>query len=121
MRSQGCARWDGGREARTASAGEHRQMSGVPRLPARVRLADSVRPRFGAERGFLFDERSGRVYSLNATGAVAAARLHERASVADVLAAVTDAFEVDPATARRDLATFLAQLVQEGLAEIVDG
>lgn len=106
---------------RVGAAREDRPVSDVPHLPARVRLADSVRPRFGPDRGFLFDERSGRVYSLNATGAVAAARLHERVPVAGVLAAVADAFEVDPVTAGRDLARFLDQLVLEGLAEVVDG
>jgi hypothetical protein len=90
-------------------------------LPARVCFAASVRPRFGPHRGFLFDERSGRVYSLNSSGAFAAARIQERLDVADVLAALVDAFEVDAATARRDVAGFVDQLLQEGLAEVVDG
>ena len=54
-------------------------MSAPVRLPAQVRFVDSVRPRFGPDRGFLFDERSGRVFSLNGSGAFAAARLHEHA------------------------------------------
>lgn len=83
--------------------------------PSRVRFAGSVRVRVGTERGFLFDERSGRVYSLNATGALAAARLHQGASMPTVVDAVTQAFEVDAGTAGRDLDRFVAALVAEGL------
>ncbi|HEY7041210.1 MAG TPA: PqqD family protein [Methylomirabilota bacterium] len=96
-------------------------MSVATRLPARVRFVDSVRPRFGPERGFLFDERSGRVFSLNGTGAFAAARLHERHPVADVLAAMVETFEVEEPVARRALIAFVEQLLREGVAEVVDG
>jgi hypothetical protein len=85
---------------------------------ARVRFADSVRPRLGPDRGFLFDERSGRVYSLNATAAFAVARIREALPVAAVVAAVVEAFEVDEAAASRDFARFVDQLVAEGLAQI---
>jgi len=81
-----------------------------------VRLQRSVRVRLGADRGFLFDERSGRVYSLNATAAVAAAGLRDEKGEADIVGAVAEAFEVEPEVARRDLERFIAQLVQEGLA-----
>jgi PqqD family protein of HPr-rel-A system len=81
-----------------------------------VRLQRSVRVRLGADRGFLFDERSGRVYSLNATAAVAAAGLRDEKEEADIVGAVAEEFEVEPEVARRDLERFIAQLVQEGLA-----
>jgi hypothetical protein len=87
---------------------------------ARVRLNDSVRVRLGAERGFLFDERTGRVYSLNASAAVAAAGLRDRQPSADVVAAVVDAFDVDAETAQRDFARFVSHLVEEGLARVDD-
>ena len=96
-------------------------MSVPSRLRARVRFVDSVRPRFGPDRGFLFDERSGRVFSLNGTGAFAAARLHEHRPVAEVLAAMVVTFDVDEPTAQRALTAFVDQLVQEGVAEVVDG
>lgn len=85
---------------------------------ARVRFTDSVRPRLGPDRGFLFDERSGRVYSLNTTAAFAAARIQEALPVAAVVAAVVEAFEVDEAMAARDFARFVDQLVAEGLARV---
>ena len=91
------------------------------RLPARVRFVDSVRPRFGPDRGFLFDEHSGRVYSLNGSGAFAAARIREHQTVDEVLAALVETFDIDAPTARRALAAFVEQLVQEGVAEVVDG
>jgi len=83
-----------------------------------VRLRDSVRVRLGAERGFLFDERTGRVYSLNASAAVAAAGLRDHRAVDDVIATVVEAFEVDAATAGLDLARFVGHLIQEGLATV---
>jgi hypothetical protein len=96
-------------------------MSDGARLPGRVRFVDSVRPRFGPDRGFLFDERSGRVFSLNGSGAFAAARLHERRPVAEVLAAMLETFDVDETTARRALTAFVEQLLREGVAEVLDG
>ena len=81
-----------------------------------VTLQRSVRVRVGADRGFLFDERSGRVYSLNATAALAAAGLRDGTAQADIVAAVVEAFEVEAGVARRDLDRFIEQLCQEGLA-----
>ena len=87
-------------------------------MTGRVRLHDSVRVRLGAERGFLFDERTGRVYSLNASAAVAAAGLRDQHAVDDVLAGVVEAFDVDATTARHDLARFVGHLVEAGLATV---
>jgi len=84
--------------------------------PASVRFHDSVRVRLGADRGFLFDERTGRVYSLNASAAVAAAGLRDAQAAPDVVAAVVAAFDVDETTARGDLARLVAHLIEEGLA-----
>jgi len=82
----------------------------------RVRLQSSVRVRLGPERGFLFDERSGRVYSLNATGAVAAAALRDDKPEREIVDSVVESFAVEAATARRDLERFIEHLVREGLA-----
>lgn len=90
--------------------------SGLP-LPYHVGFVESVRVRLGPERGFLFDQRTGRVYSLNASAALAASRIQDRAPVPAVIAAVVEAFAIDPATARRDFARFVADLVEEGLAQ----
>ena len=89
--------------------------------PVRVTFLPSVRVRVGADRGFLFDERSGRVYSLNATAAAAAARIDEGAMLADVVEAVVAEFDTDAATVRRDLAKLVDQLLEEGLAEARHG
>jgi uncharacterized iron-regulated protein len=92
-------------------------------LPTRVRFLDSVRVRLGPERGFLFDQRSGRVYSLNRTAAVAVGRIQAGTSTAAVIEDVVAAFDVDAATVRRDLQRFVEHLLAEGLAETegVDG
>jgi hypothetical protein len=90
-------------------------------LPPRVQLARSVRARLGLERGFLFEERTGRVYSLTATAAFSVARLQEGTAVNDIVAGLTRSFEVDQATARREIAVFVNQLLAEGLATAADG
>ncbi|MFQ5519772.1 MAG: PqqD family protein [Candidatus Methylomirabilia bacterium] len=92
-------------------------MNPTTRLPGRVRFVDSVVLRLGPERGFLFDQRTGRVYSLNASGVLAAQRIQEGIPVPVVIAAVEEAFEVDAITLRRDFTRFVAHLVEEGLAE----
>jgi hypothetical protein len=89
--------------------------------PARVAFRPSVRVRVGPDRGFLFDERSGRVFSLNATAAAAVARIDEGATLAAIVDAVVAAFDVDVATVRRDLSKLVAQLCEEGLAEVPRG
>ena len=85
-----------------------------------VRFHQAVRVRLGPERGFLFDERTGRVYSLNATAALAAAHLEAKATEAEVVRRVVAAFDIDPETVRRDYNRFVAELLHEGLATIED-
>jgi hypothetical protein len=86
-----------------------------------VRFHESVRVRLGPERGFLFDERSGRVYSLNATAALAAAQLKGEATDAEIVRAVVGAFDIDADTVRRDYARFVAELLEAGLATTEPG
>lgn len=84
-------------------------------LPTRVTFAESVRLRLGAERGFLFDQRTGRVFSLNASGAFAAERLLATGDPSAVLDTVVAEFEAEIGPARDDLARLLGQLADEGL------
>ena len=90
-------------------------------MSARVRFRDSVRVRLSADRGFVFEEQSGRVYSLNASAAVAAARIQAGMDEAAVLEVVVATFDVDEPTARRDFERFTRTLVDEGLATVEDG
>lgn len=87
-------------------------------MSARVRFRDSVRVRLSADRGFLFEEQSGRVYSLNASAAVAAARIQAGMDDPAVLEVVLATFDVDEPTARRDFDRFTRTLVDEGLATV---
>lgn len=87
------------------------------RAAAPVRFVPSVSLRLGPERGFLFDQRTGRVYSLNETAALAVARLAEGAGAPEMEAALVNAFDVEADVARTDLARFVEQLVEEGLVE----
>ena len=87
-------------------------------MSARVRFSDSVRVKLGVDRGFLFEEQSGRVYSLNASAAVAAARIQAGMDSPDILEVVLATFDVDEATASRDFDRFTRALVDEGLATL---
>jgi len=84
---------------------------------APVRFVASVSLRLGPERGFLFDQRTGRVYSLNETAALAASRLAVGEGAAEVEAALVDTFDVEADAAQADFARFVEQLVEEGLVE----
>jgi hypothetical protein len=90
-------------------------------MSARVRFRDAVRVRLGADRGFLFDEQNGRVYSLNASAAVAAARIQAGMDGPAVVEVVLATFDVDEPTARRDFDRFTRALVDEGLATLEEG
>ena len=54
----------------------------------------------------------------NASAALAAERIQSASPLTAVVAAVVEVFEVDAVTAGRDLATFVTQLVEAGLATI---
>lgn len=81
-----------------------------------IRFAESVTLKAGQERGFLFDRSTGRVYSLNGTAALAAARLMAGAPTGEIVAALVADFEVDRETAAADLERFVGHLVETGLA-----
>ena len=79
-----------------------------------VRFKDSVRVRLGADRGFLFDERTGRVYSLNASAAVAAAGLRDERAEAEVIATVVQWGEREGGALRSPLACDRIRLCRSG-------
>jgi hypothetical protein len=84
----------------------------------RLRLVKSVRTRLGADRGFIFDDRTGRVYTLNTTAAFALGRLQAGLPVADIVDAVTEQFQAEAPAVRRDLERFIEQVVGEGLGRL---
>ncbi|AEH09779.1 MULTISPECIES: lasso peptide biosynthesis PqqD family chaperone [Protofrankia] len=63
----------------------------------------------------LLDERSGRYWSLNPTGALVLRVLLGGGSPADAAAAVTDTCDVDATTADRDVRALLTELRAAGL------
>ena len=86
-----------------------------------AQLVNTVRARLSADRGFLFDDRSGRVYTLNASAAFMAARLRQPAPLVELVSALTKTFQTDDEIASRGLEHFLEQLVGEGLGRIEEG
>lgn len=60
----------------------------------------------------------GVYYGLDGVGALVWERLREPRSVAELVGAVTAAFDVDAETAERDLLALLRELAERGLVEV---
>lgn len=68
------------------------------------------------QEGFAFDPRTGDSYLVNPAGLAILSALQQGATTDAIVAQLVDRFEVDEATARADLADFLAQLQNLQLA-----
>jgi len=62
------------------------------------------------EEGFVFDPTTGNSYVVNPTGLFIIKKLREGLKEEEVVKALTEEFEVDENTARRDFYDFLEQL-----------
>ncbi len=63
-----------------------------------------------SENGFLFDARTGNTFSLNRTGTFLLRQLIDGAAPAGLSESLTEEFEIDQATASRDVEQFLFRL-----------
>jgi hypothetical protein len=70
-------------------------------------------------RVVVFDERSGRVRSLNATGSIVWQLLDGTCTVGELADAVAQELGAERATARADVRQFVAELLQYGFVERV--
>jgi len=73
------------------------------------------------EEGFAFDPETGQSFVLNQTGLFIVKKLREGLSEEEVIKALTEEFEVDETTARRDFYDFVEQLRILGLLETARG
>jgi len=62
------------------------------------------------EEGFVFDPTTGNSYVVNPTGLFIIKKLREGLKEEEIVKALTEEFEVDENTARRDFYDFLEQL-----------
>ena len=69
------------------------------------------------EEGFIFDPATGNSFVTNETGLFILKKLREGLSEEEIVQALTEEFEVDENTARRDLYDFLEQLRILGIYE----
>jgi len=69
------------------------------------------------EEGFIFDPETGNSFVTNETGLFILKKLKEGLSEEELVRALTEEFEVDEDTARRDLYDFLEQLRILGIYE----
>ena len=69
------------------------------------------------EEGFIFDPETGNSFVTNETGLFILKKLREGLSEEEIVKALTEEFEVDEDTARRDLYDFLEQLRILGIYE----
>jgi len=74
------------------------------------------------EEGFVFDPTTGNSYVVNQTGLFILKKLREGLNDEGIIKALTEEFEVDENTARRDFYDFLEQLrVYLGLDDVNAG
>ncbi|HIC09686.1 MAG TPA: HPr-rel-A system PqqD family peptide chaperone [Aquificales bacterium] len=69
------------------------------------------------EEGFAFDPETGQSFVVNQTGLFILKKLREGLSEEEIIRALTEEFEVDENTARRDFYDFLEQLRILGILE----
>jgi len=69
------------------------------------------------EEGFIFDPETGNSFVTNQTGLFILKKLREGFSEEDIIKALTEEFEVDENTARRDFYDFEEQLRILGILE----
>ena len=69
-----------------------------------------------SENGFLFDTRTGTTYSLNRSGAWLLRALIKDVPKSELSQRLTEAFDVDEVTARRDVEQFLFRIRELALA-----
>ena len=69
------------------------------------------------EEGFIFDPETGNSFVTNETGLFILKKLREGLSEEEIVKALTEEYEVDEDTARRDLYDFLEQLRILGIYE----
>jgi hypothetical protein len=62
------------------------------------------------EEGFIFDPTTGNSYVVNQTGLFILKKIREGLNEEEIIEALTEEFEVDEDTARRDFYDFLGQL-----------
>lgn len=73
------------------------------------------------EEGFAFDPETGQSFVLNQTGLFILKKLREGLLEEEVIKSLTEEFEVDENTARRDFYDFLEQLRILGLLDTQGG
>jgi len=66
----------------------------------------------------LFNPQTQRYFALEGVGVLFWKRLSEGLGVEDILAEILEAYEVDEATLRRDMALFLQSLEKESLIKV---
>ncbi len=88
--------------------------------PPRYRRSASTRFRRVFEEGLLLDQELARLHVLNPAAAFLWELLAEPRTAEELLGAMLEAFDVDAATARRDLQEFLREATAAGLLEIQD-
>jgi len=84
----------------------------------RITIVDDVLSRDLDGEAVLLDLGSGTYFGLNEVGTEIWQLIGSGATVAEVRAALLERFEVDEATARRDLDALVGELLERGLVEV---
>ena len=91
----------------------------MPNPDQRVLLSDSALLRSVGEEGVLLNLKTGLYFSLNLVGLRMLEVLTSSASIARALASLQAEYKVDPAELESDLQELLADMLKQGLIELV--
>jgi len=83
-----------------------------------VRLRDDVRWRMVGDEPVVVRLDSAEVLVLNEVGGLIIGLLDGTRSLADVVTAVQDEFEVEPEQAEQDVLAYIAELLEAGVVEL---
>ncbi len=86
-----------------------------------VRRVESTAGRRLGDECLILDLHTGRYYSAGETGAVIWERLEHGTTVQELANELASRYGIDIERAHSDLRAFLEELLEQGLAEIVDG
>ena len=72
------------------------------------------------EEAVILSLKNGKYYGLNSVGFTIWTNVQESATLSEIEAAVMNEYDVDEETCRREVSTFLEQMLSEELVETVD-
>jgi len=93
----------------------------LARAERKVAISKFISPELSSgENGFLFDSNSGNLYIINRVGSFIVKQFYENKSIAEVVRAITENYEVGSEEALTDVLSFVEQIKDLGVGTFHD-